>query len=174
MGASSWWYWWKWNSRSVGQTGIWTSIHRTWTSLHHLSGSCQESFQGQDNQRPQETLGFLKWSLTGKGITQGPSANKPRELLDLNRDQLWWVVGLLTRNCHLKGHLFKLRLTNVPSAKGAQKKEESATHILCDREAIAYLRFCHMGHYFMGSSNYHDTPMKKVICFIRSAGLIEG
>jgi hypothetical protein len=26
--------------------------------------------------------------------------------LKLNRDQLRWVVGLLTGHCHLKGHLF--------------------------------------------------------------------
>jgi hypothetical protein len=30
-----------------------------------------------------------------------------------------WVTGLLTRHCHLKGHLFKTGLTNNPFAKGA-------------------------------------------------------
>jgi hypothetical protein len=33
MGARSWGYCWKWNSRSTGKNSIWTFVHRTWTSL---------------------------------------------------------------------------------------------------------------------------------------------
>jgi hypothetical protein len=43
-------------------------------------------------------------------------------LLKLNRDQLRWVVGLLTGHCHLKGHLFKLGLKMIQLVKGASKK----------------------------------------------------
>jgi hypothetical protein len=35
---------------------------------------------------------------------------------------------------------------------------KSATHILCDCEAIAYLRFRHLGQYFMEPSDYYDAP----------------
>jgi hypothetical protein len=86
--------------------------------------------QGVDNQRPQETLGFHKWTQTGKGLTQGPSAIKTRELLKLNRNQLQRVVGLLTGHYHLKGHLFILGLTNSPMCKRFLEEGESATHIL--------------------------------------------
>jgi hypothetical protein len=41
-----------------------------------------------------------------KGVIQGPSARRTKDLLKLKRDQLRWVVGLLTGHCHLKGHLF--------------------------------------------------------------------
>ena len=55
-------------------------------------------------------------SITGlkqaKGFISGPSAKRTRDLLKLNRDQLRWRVGLLTGHCHLKGHLFKLGLTD--------------------------------------------------------------
>jgi hypothetical protein len=34
------------------------------------------------------------------------------------------------------------------------EEDESATHILCSSEAIAYLRFCHLGHYFMEPGDY--------------------
>jgi hypothetical protein len=64
-------------------------------------------------------------------------------------------------------------LIQGPSAKET-RKEESVTHILCDCEATAYPRFCHIGHYFMELSNYHDTPMRKVLRFIRSVGLTKG
>jgi hypothetical protein len=49
-----------------------------------------------------------------KGLILGPSARKTKGLLKLNRDQLKWVVGLLTGHCHLKGHLFKSGLTDDP------------------------------------------------------------
>jgi hypothetical protein len=50
----------------VGLRWIWTPIHRNWTSLLHLCQSCQESGNGLDTQRPQETLGFLRFIQTGK------------------------------------------------------------------------------------------------------------
>jgi hypothetical protein len=75
------------------------------------------------------------------GFIQGPSARRTKDLLKLNRDQLRWVAGLLTGHCHLKGHLFKLGLTDDPICERCLEEDESATHILCDCEAIAYLRF---------------------------------
>jgi hypothetical protein len=61
------------------------------------------------------------------------------------------VVGLFTGYCHLKGHLFKLGLTDDPTCEKCLEEDEPATHILCDSEAIAlaYLRFCHLGQFFM-------------------------
>jgi hypothetical protein len=48
-------------------------------------------------------------SITGlkqaKGLIPGPSARRTKDLLKLNRDQLIWVVGLLTGHCHLKGQI---------------------------------------------------------------------
>jgi hypothetical protein len=77
-----------------------------------------------------------------KGFIAGPSARRTKDLLRLNRDQLRWVVGLLTGHCHLKGHLFKLRLTDNPACERCLQENESAMHILCDFEAIAYLTHC--------------------------------
>jgi hypothetical protein len=34
------------------------------------------------------------------------------------------------------------------------QEDESAAQILCDCEAIAYLRFCHLGQFFMEPSDY--------------------
>jgi hypothetical protein len=77
------------------------------------------------------------------------------------------VVGLFTGHCHLKGRLFKLGLTDDPTC-------ESATNILCDCEAIAYLRFRHLRQFFMEPSDYYDAPINEVVHFIRGAGLIKG
>jgi hypothetical protein len=62
----------------------------------------------------------------------------------------------------------------TPLVTSAWKKDESATHILCDCEAIAYLRFCHLGQFFMEPSDYYDAPINEVLHFIPSVGLIKG
>jgi hypothetical protein len=74
-----------------------------------------------------------------KGVISGPSARRTKDLLKLNGDQLRWVVGLFTRHCHLKGHLFKLGLTNNPTCERCLDKDESFTHVLCDCGATAYI-----------------------------------
>jgi hypothetical protein len=84
------------------------------------------------------------------------------------------VVGLLTGHCHLKGHLFKLGLTDDPTCERCLEEDEAATHILCDCEAIAYLRFRHLGQFFMELSDFYDAPIIKVLHFIRSVGLRNG
>jgi hypothetical protein len=84
------------------------------------------------------------------------------------------MLGLFTGHCHLKGHLFKLGLTDDPTCERCLKEEGSATHILCDCEAIAHLRFCHVGQFFMEASDYYDAPINKVLHCIRCGGLIRG
>jgi hypothetical protein len=117
-------------------------------------------------------------SITGlreaKGLIQGPSARRTKDLLKLNRDQLRQVVGLLTGHCHLKGHLFKLGLANDPICERCLEEVESATHILCDCEAVAHIKFHHLGQFFMEPSDYYDGPIDKVLHFIQSVGLIRG
>jgi hypothetical protein len=58
-------------------------------------------------------------------------------------------------------------------SKGA-KKYRSATHTLCDCEAMAYLRFRHLGQLFMEPSDYYDALINKVLHSIRSVGLTKG
>jgi hypothetical protein len=117
-------------------------------------------------------------SLTGlkqaKRFIQGPSAKRTKELFKLNRNQLRWVLGLLTGHCHLNGHLFKLGLCNSLICERCQKENETATHILCECEALAYLRFRHLGQHLMVPSDYFDVPTYKFLRYIRSAGLLKG
>jgi hypothetical protein len=85
------------------------------------------------------------------------------------------VVGLLTEgHCDLKGHLFKLGLTDDPICERCLEEDESATYLLCDCEAIAYLRFRHLGQFSREPSDYYDAPIYKVLHFIRDVGLIKG
>jgi hypothetical protein len=95
-----------------------------------------------------------------KGLIPGASARRMKYLLKLNRYQLRWVVGLFRGHCHLKGHLFKLGLTDDLTCERCLE-DESTTHILCDGESIAYLRFHHMGQFFMEPNDYYDAPKTK-------------
>jgi hypothetical protein len=83
-----------------------------------------------------------------KRLISGPSAKRTKYLLNLNRDQLRWMVGLRTGHWHFKGHLFKMGLLDDPTCERCLEEDESATHILCDCEAIANLRFRHLGGFF--------------------------
>jgi hypothetical protein len=109
-----------------------------------------------------------------KGLILRPSARRMKDLLRLNRDQLRWVVGLLTGHCQLKAHLFKLGLTDDPICERCLEEDESDTHILCDCEAVAHVRFRDLGQFFMGPSDYYDAPIYKVLHFSRGVGLIKG
>jgi hypothetical protein len=75
--------------------------------------------------------------------------------------------------CHLKGHFFKLGLTDNPTYERLLEEYESATHILCDCEAIAYLRFLHLGQFFMEPSDCYDAPINEVLHFIWSVRVIK-
>jgi hypothetical protein len=68
-------------------------------------------------------------------------------MIKVKRNQLRWVTGQLTGHTHLKGHFFKMGLTDNPTCESCLEKDESATHILCDCKVIAYVRFRHLGHY---------------------------
>jgi hypothetical protein len=68
-------------------------------------------------------------------------------------------MGVRTlEDTHLKGHLFKLGLTDEPICERCLEEDKSATHILCVCEDIAYLRFRHLGQFFMEPSDYYDAP----------------
>jgi hypothetical protein len=54
------------------------------------------------------------------------------------------VVGLLTGQSPKRTY-FKLGVRNSLICESCLEKEESAVHILCDCEDIAYLRFHHLG-----------------------------
>jgi hypothetical protein len=87
------------------------------------SGCCLTDFDAKKEIRDWMNRNKKKyWESTtrlrqAKGLIQGPSARRKKDLLKLNRDQLRWVVGLLTGHSHLKGHLFKRGLTDDQFAK---------------------------------------------------------
>jgi hypothetical protein len=70
------------------------------------------------------------------------------------------VVGLFIGHLSLEVHLFKLGLTENLICERCQEKDESATYILCDCEAIAYLRLSNLGQFFREPNDYYDAPIQ--------------
>ena len=58
------------------------------------------------------------------------------------------MTGLLTGQCHLKGHLFKLELVNSPECNKCKQVSKTASHILCDSEALATFKIQALGSSF--------------------------
>jgi hypothetical protein len=110
------------------------------------AGSLDSICEGQRKQKHRKNTCSLKNFL----LLSKEEGKKHKGLWNYNRTFfISWVVELFTGHCHLKGHLFKLRLTDDPICERCLEEDESATHILCDCEAVAYLRFRHLGDFFM-------------------------
>jgi hypothetical protein len=107
-----------------------------------------------------------------KGFLKKPCARKYDELLNLSRNQLRIMTGLLTGHCHLKGHLFKLGLVNSPECNRCKQASEAASHVLCDCEALTTLRFRHLGHHFVKRGGFEDISVSKLLHFVQGAGLL--
>jgi hypothetical protein len=88
--------------RTIGTQQLHLNSYRIKSDCHH-------------KKHRESIIGFTQ----AKRLILGPSARRTKDLLKLNRDQLRWVVGLLTGHCHLKGHLFKLGLTDDPICESA-------------------------------------------------------
>jgi hypothetical protein len=68
----------------------------------------------------------------------------------------------------------QLGLSDSPTCERPQEKDETATHVLCECEALAHLELRHLGQCFMEPSDYFDVRTYKILHFIRSAGLLRG
>jgi hypothetical protein len=72
----------------------------------------------------------------------------------------------------LPGHLLKLGLVNIPDCDRCRQASEMALHVLGDCEALAILRFRHVGHHFMKLSDFEDIPVYRILHFVQGTGLL--
>jgi hypothetical protein len=49
---------------------------------------------------------------------------------------------------------------------------EMASHVLCDYEALATLRFRHLGRHFMKPGDFEDISVRKILHFVQGLGLL--
>jgi hypothetical protein len=72
---------------------------------------------------------------------------------------------------HLKGQLLNLGLVNSTECD-MQQASEMALHVLCDCEALATIRFKHLGHHFMKPGDSEDISVSKILHFVEGSGLL--
>jgi hypothetical protein len=81
------------------------------------------------------------------------------------------VYDFECNNWHL---LWPTLFDDSPMCVRCLNKNETASHIPRDHEAIAYWRFHHMGHYLMQPGDCVAAPLSKVLYFVWILGLLGG
>jgi hypothetical protein len=104
-------------------------------------------------------------------LKKKPSVKKAEELPSLSRNQLRIMTGLLTGQCHLIWHSFNLGMENNPECDRYKQAPETASHVLCDCEALATLRFRHLGH-FMKPGDFENISLSRKLHFVQGTGLL--
>lgn len=97
---------------------------------------------------------------------QESSARRTKELLKFNRNHLRMVGHRNTYRALSPKRTPFQNGTGSPICERCLEEDESTPHILYYCEAITYLRFHHLGHYFVAPDGCHDTPVSRILHFI--------
>jgi len=90
--------------------------------IQSLKSLAQQLFQ----ERWDSAIGMRQ----AKELISGPSVKNTKYLLELSRENLRTVTGLLTGHCQLRRHRYLMGITEDPTCRGCLEEEESAGHIL--------------------------------------------
>jgi hypothetical protein len=116
--------------------------------------TAREVIRGWTNRKHTEYWQSIYGQRQARNFLERPSARRARELLSLSSNQLRILTGLVKGHCHLKRHLFKLGLVDSPECERCKQASEMALHVLGDCEALAAIRFRHLGHHFMKPGDF--------------------
>jgi len=68
--------------------------------------------------------------------------------------------------------LFKLGLVDSPRRDRCKEASKTASHVLCECEALAVFRVRHLGRHFLKPGGFADISISKVLNFVQSVGLL--
>lgn len=117
---------------------------------------------GAQMSRKYECLLSICGQRQAEGLLKRPSAKRVGELLNLGRNQLRTIMGLL-RGQSFKTTLFKVGLVDSPGCDRCKQASDMDAHILYHCEALAALRFMHLGHHFFKPGDSIDVSISKVL-----------
>jgi hypothetical protein len=129
MGARAHGNWWKWSSWSISHRRLLKSTHMTWACIWISEKVARGMIKDWANRKQREYWQSICGQRQAKSFLKKPSAKKKKagELLNLSRNQLRIMTGLLTGHCQLKGYLFKLQLVKSPGCDRCKHLEWSRT-----------------------------------------------
>lgn len=96
------------------------------------------------------------------------SSRRTKSLLLLNKQDLRLLTGLLTGHCPLRYHLKKMGTIEDDNCRLCLEHEETAEHILCSCEAIAYQRLCYWGKALLEPRDIQQAAPRKILGFVKS------
>jgi hypothetical protein len=112
-----------------------------------------QNWANGDNSKHWESLSGLRQTET---LIKGPFASKPKGATKIKQRPAV-ICDRITHRTLLPERTSQTGINKQSHLWKLPRKNESATHILCKCESIAYVRFKQLGHYFMEPGNYHDT-----------------
>jgi hypothetical protein len=105
-------------------------------------------------------------------LISGPDLATGARLLSFSRTQSRVVIGLLTRHNTLRRHLYVMGLGDNPICRKCRTDEETSAHILCKREALASLRYTHLGSFFLDPEDIRELGIGAIWSFGKGTGLL--
>ncbi|XP_066908437.1 uncharacterized protein [Halyomorpha halys] len=136
----------------------------------NISGSAIGKVVNSWEQKQKETYWTLKPGMKQSKLFIKISEEKAKFYLDLTRNELRTITGLLTGHCPLKYHLKKMRL--VEDSSLCMEDGEKAQHILCECEALAFRSLQYLGQDRMEPEDISRINSKELLSFIRGIGFI--
>jgi len=78
--------------------------------------------------------------MHSKALTEGPQQGRATELLNMSRQLLSFVIGLLTGHLGLNGHLYKIGKDINPLCRRCLNGNETVEHLLSEHESLTMSR----------------------------------
>ncbi|KAK9504545.1 hypothetical protein O3M35_010858 [Rhynocoris fuscipes] len=93
------------------------------------------------------------------------------DLLNLDRQTVRMIVGVLTGYCRLNKYMCHLRITEDDLCRFPSQEEESAAQVLCHCYGLAELRFRIFGEAYPQLVSLTEGALARLRAFIRESGL---
>jgi hypothetical protein len=104
---------------------------------------------------------------------EGPQQGRATKLLNMSRQQLSVVIGLLTGHLGLNGHLYKIGKDINPLCRRRLSGNETVEHLLCECESLTLSRSLIFGQSFGELQQLSHVPVDLFRRFVTEIGLAE-
>lgn len=124
-----------------------------------------------------KTMWMERWNSsdsykTSKFFWPAKNSRRTTELLNMDKQSLREMVGILTGHCLVRKHARRLGLVNDDECRFCEDigSAEDVLHILCECPALCRKRFATFGLSFIHESTVHNIDNKQLKLYFRSLG----
>ena len=122
------------------------------------------------NQHKARWRGLRDTHRQARDLISGPCLGANARFLSFNRTQSRVVTGLLTGHNTLRRHLHLLGMLDSPLCRRCGVSEETLAHVLCECEALASLKYVHLG-FFLQPEDIKNISMGAIWNFSKATEL---